>query len=483
MTPRTVPTAPAEVTAVPGNGSIDVAWAAPASDGGSPVTGYTAVASPGGATCSTTTLGCTVGGLTNGVGYTLTVTATNVAGTSPASTPSGSVTPVGPIAPPTADVVTVEPGRFLDTRPTGDTIDDQFLGAGKLQADTFTRIQIAGRGGVADDAVGVEVNITAIQNEGPRLRHPLPLHPRHHPPPPPSTTHPASTSPTPPPSPSTPQAKSASTPTPPPTTPSTSSPTSPQVPTSSTVEPGRLLDTRTDGSTVDGQFLGAGKLPAGQTIKVQIAGRGGVADDAVGVEVNITAIQNEGRGFATLYPCTPDTTHRLHPQLHTRHQHRQRHHRRPQHRRRNLPLHQHHRPLRPRRPRLRPRRIRRRTVEPGRLLDTRTDGSTIDDQFQGAGKVQADTFTRIQIAGRGGVADDAVGVEVNITAIQNEGRGFATLYPCTPDIPTASTLNYTPGINIANATTVALNTAGEICLYTNTTAHYALDIVAHIAAT
>ncbi len=433
VTPRTVPTAPAEVTAVPGNGSIDVAWAAPASDGGSPVTGYTAVASPGGATCSTTTLGCTVGGLTNGVGYTLTVTATNDAGTSPASTPSGSVTPVGPIAPPTADVVTVEPGRFLDTRPTGDTIDDQFQGAGKVQADTFTRIQIAGRGGVADDAVGVEVNITAIQNEGRGFATLYPCTPT---PPTASTLN------------YTPGINIANATTVAlntageiclytNTTAHYALDVLAYIPAESdvaTVEPGRLLDTRTDGSTIDGQFLGAGKLPAGQTIKVQIAGRGGVADDAVGVEVNITAIQNEGRGFATLYPCTPTpptastlnytpginianaTTVALNTAgeicLYT-----------------NTTAHYALDVL----AYIPAESDVSTVVEPGRLLDTRTDGSTIDDQFHGAGKVQADTFTRIQIAGRGGVADDAVGVEVNITAIQNEGRGFATLYPCTPD--------------------------------------------------
>ncbi len=120
------------------------------------------------------------------------------------------------------------------------------------------------------------------------------------------------------------------------------------------------------------------------------------------------------------------------------------------------------------------------TVVPARLLDTRSNGDTIDGLFQGAGKVGAGTFTQVQITGRGGVPIDAVGVELNITAIQNEGRGFATLYPCTPTPPTASTLNYTPGVNIANATTVALNSSGEVCVYTSSTAHYALDVVAFV---
>jgi hypothetical protein len=77
-----------------------VSWTAPTSNGGSPITGYTVTASPGGETCSTTgTLSCTVSGLTNGTPYTFTVTATNVVGTSPASAASSPVTPVAPVAP------------------------------------------------------------------------------------------------------------------------------------------------------------------------------------------------------------------------------------------------------------------------------------------------------------------------------------------------------------------------------------------------
>ncbi len=92
-TPRTVPGAPTLNTATPGNGQVALAWSAPASNGGSSITGYTATANPGGATCSTAgTLSCTVNGLTNGTSYTFTVTATNAAGTGPASN-SLSATP------------------------------------------------------------------------------------------------------------------------------------------------------------------------------------------------------------------------------------------------------------------------------------------------------------------------------------------------------------------------------------------------------
>ena len=236
------------------------------------------------------------------------------------------------------------------------------------------------------------------------------------------------------------------------------------------------------GETVDGEFEGAGKVRAGKFIKVQIAGRGNVPADAVGVELNITAIQNEGRGFATLYPCTGDATDGVDVELHARCEHCERHHRCTQQQRRGVRLHVDHLPLRARRRRVHSGGFGCGDGGAGTLVGYSSDGETVDGEFEAAGKVRAGEFIKVQIAGRGNVPADAVGVELNITAIQNEGRGFATLYPCTATPPTASTLNYMPGVNIANATTVALNSSGEVCVYTSTTSHYALDVVAFIPA-
>ena len=89
------PGAPTGVHATAGNKQAEVAWTAPGSDGGTPITGYTATSSPGGKTCTTSgSLSCTVTGLTNGVAYTFTVTATNAIGTGSASAPSAAVTPL-----------------------------------------------------------------------------------------------------------------------------------------------------------------------------------------------------------------------------------------------------------------------------------------------------------------------------------------------------------------------------------------------------
>ncbi len=90
----TAPDAPTGITASAGNGKVSVAWLAPASNGRSAITGYTATATPGGGKCSTAgARACTVKSLRNGTAYTFTVTATNAIGTSPASAASAAVTP------------------------------------------------------------------------------------------------------------------------------------------------------------------------------------------------------------------------------------------------------------------------------------------------------------------------------------------------------------------------------------------------------
>ena len=92
-TPLTVPGAPTIGTATRGNTEAVVTFSAPASNGGSVITGYTVTSSPGSITGTGSASPITVTGLTNGTAYTFTVTATNAAGTGSASSASNSVTP------------------------------------------------------------------------------------------------------------------------------------------------------------------------------------------------------------------------------------------------------------------------------------------------------------------------------------------------------------------------------------------------------
>jgi M6 family metalloprotease-like protein len=90
--PPTAPGAPTIISASAGNAQASITFAPPASNGGSAITGYTVKPSTG-SPVSGTEIPIVVTNLSNGSPYTFTVTATNAAGTGPASAASVVVIP------------------------------------------------------------------------------------------------------------------------------------------------------------------------------------------------------------------------------------------------------------------------------------------------------------------------------------------------------------------------------------------------------
>jgi hypothetical protein len=94
-----VPAAPTNATAVPGDTQASVTFTVSPPPQGASVTSYLVTSNPGGITASIpppgsgNTATALVGGLTNGVSYTFTVQAIDIAGTSAPSAPSNAVTP------------------------------------------------------------------------------------------------------------------------------------------------------------------------------------------------------------------------------------------------------------------------------------------------------------------------------------------------------------------------------------------------------
>jgi uncharacterized protein (TIGR02145 family) len=91
--PFNVPDAPTSPIATPSSTQVSVAFTPPVSNGGRAITGYTVTTFPGNITTTGTSSPIIVSGLINGNSYTFSVVASNIAGSSIASTSSVAVTP------------------------------------------------------------------------------------------------------------------------------------------------------------------------------------------------------------------------------------------------------------------------------------------------------------------------------------------------------------------------------------------------------
>jgi len=247
------------------------------------------------------------------------------------------------------------------------------------------------------------------------------------------------------------------------------------------LQPARLLDTRPNLPTVDGQFQGIGQVGRGQTVELQVTGRGGVPVDAESVVLNVTVTEPVGSGFVTVFPC--GSPQPLASNL-------------------NYVINQNV-----------PNAVIARlgtggtvclfvseathlvvdvngyfppaaeffSLVPSRLADTRGQ-PTSDGLFQGPAPVLRDTTLPLTVLGRGGVPADATAVVLNVTVTEPIANGFITVFPCGDARPNASNLNFVGGQTVPNMTIARVGAGGAVCLYANETTHLVVDVDGYFSA-
>ena len=70
--------------------------------------------------------------------------------------------------------------------------------------------------------------------------------------------------------------------------------------------PGRLMETRSGLSTIDGLFNSMGIREGGSVTKLKVTGRHGIPADASAVVLNVAVTETAGPGFITVFPCGSD---------------------------------------------------------------------------------------------------------------------------------------------------------------------------------
>jgi hypothetical protein len=112
--------------------------------------------------------------------------------------------------------------------------------------------------------------------------------------------------------------------------------------------------------------------------------------------------------------------------------------------------------------------------QPVRLVDTRADHPTIDGQMSGAGRLAGNTPLRVHVGGRGGLPASPASVVLTVTVVDPVAAGYATVYACGQDPPTASNVNFVSGQTVA-ANAISVLSGGSVCVVTNVPADVVVD--------
>ncbi|MBV9169573.1 MAG: hypothetical protein JOZ81_05765, partial [Chloroflexi bacterium] len=142
--------------------------------------------------------------------------------------------------------------------------------------------------------------------------------------------------------------------------------------------------------------------------------------------------------------------------------------------------------------------VRAQQVSPGPIILLAQAQRLVDTRLAG-GPIPFGTSRCFTISGQRGIPADALGVVLNVTAVDYNWQGFLTLFPNGQPPPATSTLNFTgtsfPGVGLnatANNTIVRIGSSGEICVGSgfifpppplSTTTDVILDAIGYVPST
>ena len=266
------------------------------------------------------------------------------------------------------------------------------------------------------------------------------------------------------------------TPVPPPPPPPPTIPPPPPPTSVTRFAPEVMLDTNSNGQTIDNTYRRIGTWPGGSTFSTRIAGRGSVPPDAEGVMLTVTATAGSitayacdesrpsqptlvvppGRGFGMTvlavslsnsgYVCIHTTADTHLTATATAHL---------------------DRPVT--------------ALSRTRILDMRPNGNTADGIYRRIGTWPANSVFAVPVAGRGGVPADADVASLALRIVGVEADGVVTMYPCGGSREGLPSVRVRPDRSAWLNDAVELDDNGRACIHTTAPVQLVVDAMGHLS--
>jgi hypothetical protein len=122
-------------------------------------------------------------------------------------------------------------------------------------------------------------------------------------------------------------------------------------------------------------------------------------------------------------------------------------------------------------------------VTPTRLIDTRDGTGGQQGKLFPLGQLSVAVHAaQVSVAGTTfSIPTTAKAAALNVTIVNPEAAGYATVWPCSAERPLASNLNFAAGDVVANNVIAPIDSNGEVCFYTNVASDIIVDIAGYFS--